>query len=150
MRSQTILHLEDDENDVLFLRMAFKAVPVHNPLQTVHDGQEAIDYLSGAGRFADRQRYPIPLLTLLDLKTPRKTGHDVLRWIRGQPELRQMVVIMLTASGNQSDVNAAYAAGANAFLVKPAGLDKLTEMVRALDTFWLRHNKFPADVNFSL
>lgn len=141
-----ILQLEDDENDVMFFKFAFKGAHIANPVFTVRDGQEAIDYLSGAGRYADRRHFPLPVIVFLDLKTPRRTGQDVLKWIRAQPKLRRMVVVILSASGNQHDVNAAYDAGANAFLVKPAGLDKLTEMMRAVQLFWLVHNQFSAEI----
>lgn len=150
MNYPAILQLEDDDNDVMFLRFAFKAAQLPHPLFTVRDGQEAVDYLSGAGQFADRARFPLPIMVLLDLKTPRLSGQDVLKWIRAQPAFRMLVCIILSASGNQHDVNAAYAAGANAYLVKPAGLDKLTEQVRALQIFWLGHNKFAGQVDFTL
>ena len=150
MNHPAILQLEDDENDVMFLQFAFKAAQIPNPLRTVRDGQEAIDYLSGKGAYVDREKFPIPLLVLLDLKTPRLSGQEVLKWIRAQPALRNLVCIILSASGNHHDVNAAYAAGANAFLVKPAGLDKLTELVRAVQVFWLAHNKFAQQVDFAV
>lgn len=150
MNHSTILQLEDDDNDVMFLEYAFKAAQIPNPLQTVRDGQAAIDYLMGAGAFADRARFPLPILALLDLKTPRLSGQDVLKWIRAQPAFQNLVCVILSASGNQHDVNAAYAAGANAYLVKPAGLDKLTDLMRALQTFWLGYNKFAGQVDFGV
>ncbi len=150
MNYPAILQLEDDENDVMFLQFAFKAAQIPHPLFTVRDGEEAVEYLSGIGKYADRARYPMPILVLLDLKTPRRSGQDVLKWIRAQPKLRTLVCIILSASGNQHDVNAAFAAGANAFLVKPAGLDKLTELVRSLHNFWFGQNKFAEQVDFTV
>lgn len=138
-----ILQVEDDENDVLFLRLAFKNLKLPNPLFVVRDGQQAIDYLSGAGKYADRAQFPIPALMLLDLKMPRKTGMDVLRWVRAHPAVRHLIVVIFSASGTQCDVDRAFREGANAFLVKPAGVDKLTETVRALHEFWFEQNQFP-------
>src|ERR1041384_4672956 len=86
--SATLLIAEDDENDLFFLQRAFEAANVKNPIRVVRDGQEAIEYLSGAGNFADRVQFPLPHLFMLDLKMPRKTGIDVLEWLSEQPELR--------------------------------------------------------------
>ncbi len=142
MNSRAILQLEDDDNDVMFLEYALKAAQVPNPLVTVRDGQDAIDYLTALDQRADANPGEVPALVILDLKTPRRTGLDVLRWMRAHPRFRTMVAIILSASGNQNDVDAAYEAGVNAFLVKPAGLDKLTDMIRAICGFWLTHNQF--------
>lgn len=142
MNTRAILQLEDDDNDVMFLEYALKAAQIPNPLVTVRDGQEAIEFLTALSTRAETDSRELPGLVILDLKTPRRTGLDVLRWMRAHPRYRTMVAIMLSASGNQSDVDAAYEAGINAFLVKPAGLDKLTDMMRAVAAFWLAHNQF--------
>jgi CheY-like chemotaxis protein len=142
MSPHTILHLDDDENDVLFLKHAFRQAQVQHVLHSVRDGQEAVEFLDAAARQAGIGASTLPLMSILDLKTPRKSGYEVLCWIRSHPVLRPLVVIMLTASANQRDIEKAYASGANAFMVKPAGLDRLTEMVRALDEFWFQHNRF--------
>jgi len=144
MNSGPILQVEDDENDVLFLQLAFKNLQLPNPLFVAKDGQQAIDYLSGVGAYADRTRFPLPCLILLDLKMPRKTGIDVLRWVRANPELRHLIIVIFSASGSQFDVDRAFREGANSFLVKPAGVDKLTETVRLLHEFWFGQNQFPA------
>src|SRR6476660_2003053 len=104
---KTILQVEDDPNDVFFFQRSMKKAGVPNPTQVAQDGQEAIDYLQGAGKFADREQFPLPCLVLLDLKLPHVMGLDVLRWIRGQPGMAPAVV-MLTASGEDADVAAAY------------------------------------------
>lgn len=137
-----ILQVEDDENDILLLRYAFDMAGLQNELHAAKDGQEGIDYLAGTGAFADRSRFPLPCLVLLDLKSPRKDGMEVLRWIRAQPGLRRLVVIMFTASRSQRDIELAYEYGANAFLVKPTGVEPLLDLVRAIDAFWLSHNQF--------
>jgi CheY-like chemotaxis protein len=139
----SILQVEDDPNDVLFLQRALLKAGVANPIQSVSDGQQAIDYLQGAGPFADRAKFPFPGLVLLDLKLPYVMGLGVLRWIREQ--LRApLVVIILTASAENADIAAAYQSGANGFLVKPSEASKLLDMVKALKDFWLTHNTLPA------
>jgi len=103
---KTILQVEDDPNDVFFLKHAMKKAGVANPIQVAKDGQEAIDYLQGAGKFADRGKFPFPCLVLLDLKLPYVMGLDVLKWIREQPGMA-LVVLLLTASGEEADIAAA-------------------------------------------
>jgi CheY-like chemotaxis protein len=140
--SHPILIVEDNRDDLFFLQRSFAIAEIPNELRNVGDGQQAIDYLQGIGPYFDRTAYPLPALVLLDLKLPLKHGFEVLASLRQQPSLRGIVVIILTSSSEESDVSKAYDLGANAFLVKPTSVDKLTEIVRALDTFWLRHNKF--------
>jgi two-component system response regulator len=139
---KTILQVEDDPNDVFLFKHAVKKVGVTNPMQVASDGQQAIDYLSGAGKFADREQFPLPGLVLLDLKLPYVMGLDVLRWIREQPNTAP-VVIILTASAEEEDIATAYRLGANAFLTKPSEASKLQDIVRAIKDFWLTHNTLP-------
>jgi CheY-like chemotaxis protein len=139
---KTILQVEDDPNDVFLFKHAVKKVGVTNPMQVASDGQEAIDYLSGAGKFADRDQFPLPGLILLDLKLPFVMGLDVLKWIREQPNPAP-VVIILTASAEEEDIATAYRLGANAFLTKPSEASKLQEIVKAIKDFWLTHNTLP-------
>ena len=141
---KTILQVEDDPNDVFFLQKAMKKVGVANPIQVAKDGQQAIDYLQGAGRFADREKFPFPCLVLLDLKLPYVMGLDVLKWIRQRSGL-ELVVVLLTASGEDADIAAAYRLGANGFLVKPTQASKLVEMAKAIKDFWLTHNTLPQE-----
>ena len=141
----TILHVEDSEEDVFFLQYAFKRAEIANPVQVARDGQEAIDYLAGHGKFSHRHEYPMPGLVLLDLKLPRKMGSEVLHWIRAQPPLKKLLVIILSSSAQKSDVDRSYEIGANAFLVKPSSADTLTDMARALKHFWLTHNLAPLE-----
>src|SRR5260221_9284886 len=95
----SILLAEDDENDVYFVKRALNWADIHNPIQVERDGQEAIDYLSGAGDYADRKRFPLPKLALLDIKMPRKTGFDVLQWLRSQEDegLHRLPVIIMSS-----------------------------------------------------
>ena len=139
---KTILQVEDDPNDVFLLQHAMTKAGVQNPIQVARDGQQAIDYLKGAGKFADRERFPIPCLVLLDLKLPHVMGLNVLKWIRQQPGA-PLVVVMLTASGEDADIETAYRLGANGFLVKPSQASRLVDIAKAIKDFWLTHNTLP-------
>ena len=138
--TETVLLAEDSDDDVFFMRRAWKSAEVTNPLQVVRDGQQAIDYIAGTGPYADRVRFPIPPVIILDLKLPLKSGHEVLQWIRSNPACKNSIVIFMTSSKEHSDVKKAYDYGLNAYLVKPSPGHELVEMLRAFKTFWLRFN----------
>ena len=139
----TILHVEDDPNDVLLIGRAFRKAEVSAHVKVVNDGEQAVQYLSGANEFSDREKFPAPAFVLLDMKLPRKSGTEVLEWIRAQPILKRLPVVMLTASRQPIDVNRAYELGANAYLVKPVNFDALVDLLKTLDSFWLRANERP-------
>jgi two-component system response regulator len=143
--TRTILQVEDDQNDVFLFQHAMRKVGVTNPIQVANDGQEAIDYLAGTGKFADREAFPLPCLVLLDLKLPYVMGLDVLRWIRQQPGAAR-IVVLLSASGGEADIATAYRLGANGYLVKPTEASEFQNMVRAIKDFWLTQNTPPPDV----
>lgn len=145
-----VLLVEDDPNDVLLIRRAFRKSDVANPIQVVGDGEEAIAYLSGRGPYADRERYPLPVLLLLDLKLPRKSGFEVLEWLRQQPGLKRLPVVVLTSSAETPDVNRAYDLGANSYLVKPVRFEGLLRMVQTLNLYWLIINEKPDLVEIEL
>jgi two-component system response regulator len=134
--------VEDDENDAFFVQRAFNKTGAVNPVQVVRDGQEAIDYLQGVGKFAQRDNFPLPGIILLDLKLPFVMGLDVLKWIRQQSDLSPIVII-LTSSAEEKDIATAYRLGANAYLVKPAEMTRLDGMVRSINDFWLMQNTSP-------
>ena len=138
-----ILLAEDREDDILLIRKAFQQAFINNPLQVVRDGEEAIAYLSGEGKYSNRSEYPLPELMLLDLKMPRMNGFEVLEWIRRQPSLSSLRVVVLTASDLMRDVNTAYKLGANSFLVKPVDFEDVVHMGKFLTTYWLRLSKTP-------
>jgi len=140
----TVLLVEDDPNDILLIQRAFRKANLTNiNMQVIQDGDAAIDYLDGAGDYTDRDRYPFPVLILLDLKLPRRSGLEVLGWLRQQPELRRLPVIILTSSQENTDVNRAYDLGANSYLVKPLGLNALVEVVTTINMYWLLLNESP-------
>ena len=145
MNSRPILYVEDEENDIFFMERAFKELGLSQPLKLARDGQEAMDYLAGAHQFEDRTQHPQPCLVLLDLNLPRKTGFDVLEWVRQQPELHTLIVLVLSSSSQDQDIHHAYALGANAYLVKPPRADQLLEIVQVLNEFWLRKSRMPPD-----
>ena len=138
-----ILLAEDRDDDVVLIRRAFKNGNLVNPIYVVRDGEETIAYLKGEGQFANRAEYPLPELLLLDLAMPRKDGFEVLRWLRQQPGLSALRVVVLTSSDQMRDVNLAYKLGANSFLVKPIDFDNFVSMTTALNGYWLWMSKAP-------
>ena len=143
LRDSAILLVEDDEADILLLRRAFRNAHIANPLIEVRDGQAAIQYLSGEGDYADRTRYPIPFLILLDLRLPKLSGFEVIAWMRDQPQLANLVVVVLTASDHVPDVTKARDLGANSYLVKPGNFEELVQMVKRIKGRWLLLDRLP-------
>jgi CheY-like chemotaxis protein len=140
--SKPILLVDDSEDDIFLMRRALKSAVISNPIFVAEDGLKAIDYLSGAGQFADRAAFPVPGLIFLDLKMPGKKGLDVLAWLRQQEELRSIVVVILTSSQEPSDLRQAYHLGANSYLVKPSTTERLRELVHSVKSYWLEFNLF--------
>lgn len=114
----TILHAEDDENEAYLLAYALRKRPGNYYLQQVPDGELAIEYLTGHGEFADRRQHPLPSALLLDLKMPRRNGFEVLEWVRAQPRLGALPVIVLTSSERPEDRARALKLGATAYVTK--------------------------------
>lgn len=131
-RSAVILIVEDDPNDVLFLRRALKQADVRQTLRIANDGQEAIDYLSGIGRFQDRRKYPLPCLVILDIKLPRKNGLEVLDWMRHREAFADLPVVMVTSSDENGDRDKAEHHRVEAYRVKPVSLDALVRLAREI------------------
>ena len=138
----TLLWVEDDPDDVLLGERALVKAGFQHP-RIVRDGEQAISYLRGEGEFADRTRFPIPSLVLLDLKLPRKSGIEVVRWIRAAEGLSRIPVVILTSSQERSDMERAYDSGANAYLVKPVETRIFAEVARGLYHFWATLNRTP-------
>jgi len=143
MWNQTILLVEDNEDDVFLMKRALKEADILNPLQLAVHGQQAVDYLAGTGEYADRVQYPLPGLIFLDLKLPFKHGLEVLRWIRAQPSLDTILVIVLTSSSEEFDIRQSYYLGARSFLVKPPTPEMLLELMLSLKSYWMKFNEFP-------
>jgi CheY-like chemotaxis protein len=138
--TQPILLVEDDENDVRFMKMAMQEAKVGNQLQVAKHGREALEYMSGTGKYADRETYPLPCLILLDLKLPYVPGLEVLKSIREDPRMKEIIVIILTSSQELSDIDRAYSLGANAFVAKPPNIQILQKLAKAIHDFWLVFN----------
>ena len=138
-----ILLVEDSPDDALLIQRAFRKANLANPVQLVRDGEEAVAYLSGAAPYDDRGRFPLPVFMLLDLKLPRRSGLEVLAWLRQESAVRRLPVVVLTSSRESVDVNRAYDLGVNSYLTKPVGFEALIEMVKNVNLYWLVLNESP-------
>ena len=138
-----VLLVEDNPDDAELIAYAFRKAAIPNPLVVVDDGDKAIDYLHGIGGYTDRNVFPLPVVILLDLKLPRRSGFEILQDIRANQETRRIPVVVLTSSNQPDDIGRAYDLGANSYLVKPIGRDALLSMVGTLDAFWLKLNRGP-------
>lgn len=144
VREFPVLLVEDNEDDVLFVRRAFRRAKLSNPIFDVADGDAAIAYLSGEDEHADRARHPLPTLILLDIKLPRRSGLEVLEWLRAQPDLRRIPVVVLTSSRESADVDRAFDLGASGYLVKPVDFDGLLDMVKTIGVYWMVMSELPS------
>lgn len=138
-----ILLVEDSPDDALLVQRAFRKANLANSVQLVRDGDEAVAYLKGDPPFSDRGQFPLPVLMLLDLKLPRLSGLEVLKWVRQNGALKRLPVVVLTSSRESVDVNRAYDLGVNSYLTKPVGFEALLEMVKSLNLYWLILNEQP-------
>lgn len=131
MESPPILVVDDETNDLLLFRRAASKAGLAYPIETANDGEEAVERLSRLGA-------PVPLVVVLDLKMPRRTGFEVLEWVRSQPGLRRLPVVIFTSSAQEGDVNRALDLGASSYLVKPVSSAELVEVVTLLAAYWGR------------
>jgi CheY-like chemotaxis protein len=136
-----ILVVDDSDSDGVLMRAVFERAGFVLPLRFVSDGLDAIGYLRGDGVYADRARFPLPTVMLLDLNMPRKNGFEVLEWLRQQPGLKRLYVCVLSSSNRIEDIGRSYDLGANSYLLKPTNLDGLTHLARTL-VAWLRISQF--------
>ena len=144
MSTDLILHIENEPDDVFIVQRALKKVGIDNPTFHVENGEQAVDYLSGCIPITDKTEVRLPSLVLLDLSMPRMGGIEVLRWIRSQPVIKRLIVIVLTSSQNETDITAAYDNGANGYLVKPVGAPEFQKLLASLKNFWLESNQGPS------
>ncbi|HLH55068.1 MAG TPA: response regulator [Verrucomicrobiae bacterium] len=133
----TVLHIDDDPNDSELFQAAARRARACFSIHNVCDGDQAVAYLSGLGIYSNRSLYPVPALVLLDLKMPRATGFDVLKWIRQQPESARLPVVVLSGSELKDDIQQAYAVGADSYLVKPLGFNALVDLVKTIERLWV-------------
>lgn len=132
----TILLVEDDQDDVFIFQRALVAANVLNPVAVVTDGQAAVDYLSNKGEYADTKKYPRPFVIFLDLKLPYLDGFEVLTWIRKQPYLKSVVVVVLSGSDESRDHKKAYELGARSYLVKPPSAQEIRQFMDSMVSYW--------------
>jgi CheY-like chemotaxis protein len=133
----TVLLVEDDLNDIFLVKRAFKMAHLQNPLQVVTDGQEAINYLKGETKYTDRTLFPLPKLMVMDIKMPRRTGFEVLQWVKGHGgPLRRIPIVIVSSSDNPTDINQAYELGANAYMVKPVNFKAVEHLFESITQYW--------------
>jgi len=142
-RHAHILLVEDNRMDAELTLDAFREVRLGNTVHVAPNGQAALDYLFGRGEYADRQKYPLPDIILLDLKLPGIDGHEMLRQIRATPGLKRLPVIILTSSREEGDRALAYDTGVNSYLVKPVSFEGFLDVVRRIGEYWLTLNIGP-------
>ena len=140
-----ILYAEDDENDVFLMQRAFDRLGVKNRLRNVSDGKLAVAYLSGNNPFSDPEENPLPCLMLLDLNMPGKNGIEILQWVRAQPKLAGLPVVVLTSSNQESDIHRTYRLGASGFFIKPGDPDDLHRIAGAIQEYWLAEKRTRTD-----
>lgn len=138
-----ILLVEDNRMDVELTLDAFREVRLGHRVEVVGNGQQALDYLRGRADYADRQRFPLPDLILLDLKMPGIDGFEVLRQIKAEPRLKRIPVVVLTSSMEEDDRALSYDVGANSYLLKPLYFEGFLGVIRTIQEYWLRLNIGP-------
>jgi len=135
--SGTVLYVEDDENDVVFMRVGFRKAGLPYALEITTDGREAMDYLAGNGRYADRAAHPLPCLVLLDLNAPGLCGFDFLQWVRQQPPFHDLPVVLFTGTSRETDKDRARQLGANELVIKPGDVSQLPKLLEGIVERWL-------------
>ena len=139
-----VLLAEDNADDVFLIRRAFQDAKAPNPVHVVANGDEAIQYLAGQGKYTDRTAFPFPALFLLDLKMPVKDGLEVLRWLNQHPEIpKKLPVVVLSSTELPNETQMAYAMDIQACIVKPIGYSELRERIRILKEYWLDYEAAP-------
>lgn len=141
--NRIILLVEDNPDDVALTLRAFKRSHIGNEIVVASDGVEALDYLFGRGRFAERDTSHQPAVVLLDLKLPRLDGLEVLQALRADPRTALQPVVILTSSNEEQDMIASYQLGANSYVRKPVDFDQFIEAARKLGLYWLLLNQAP-------
>jgi CheY-like chemotaxis protein len=130
MRKHSVILLaEDNRGDTLLVQRAFRQLDAPYVLNVVEHGDAAVDYLAGNGTYADRDRYPLPALLLLDLKMPRRSGFEVMEWLQHQSDI-ELPVVILTSSTDPSEMQRAYQLGAKSYILKPLTLDMLLPLLK--------------------
>jgi CheY-like chemotaxis protein len=143
MNRCTVLLVDDSESDIFFFKRAVADIQLNCDLQVCKDGQQAIEYLSRQGPYAERAVYPLPTLIVINLQMPRMGGLELLKWLKSQPRLKALPAIILSALDSRAIITQAYELGANAFMTKSATYDGLLLKLETLTRFWLEQCKHP-------
>jgi CheY-like chemotaxis protein len=143
MKTKIILLVEDNPSDIGLTQRALAKSHITNELVVAEDGQEALDYLFGTGKYAGRDVSELPALILLDLKLPRVDGLDVLRQVRADSRTSRLPVVVLTTSSEEPDVAQSYDLGANSYIRKPVDFTQFANSVEHLGLYWLVMNEPP-------
>ena len=143
MQKKVILLVEDNPSDIGLTKRAFEKNRIQNKLVVAEDGQEALDYLFGAGAYAGRDTSEMPAVVLMDLKLPKVDGLEALRRIRAHDLTKRLPVVILTSSREDQDVAMSYDLGANSYIRKPVDFQQFAEAVRTLDLYWVVLNEPP-------
>ena len=147
MDGKIILLVEDNANDVLLTERALKKSHILNQLVVATDGEEALDYLFGTEKGAERDMNMMPEVILLDINLPKIDGLEVLRRMRADNRTKLIPVVILTSSKEQKDLIDGYALGANSYIRKPVNFKQFVEAISQLGLYWLVLNQTAADVN---
>lgn len=142
-----ILLVEDDPSHRLLIRKNLENHGVSNDIIEAEDGQEALDYIYGAGVYADRKKYPMPDLVILDIKMPRMDGFGVLERLKSDPKTKRIPVIMLTTSSRDEEIAKGYEYGANAYVTKPLDFSEFAQKLHDLKMFWVLTAEIPPDMD---
>src|SRR5205814_5387870 len=129
-----VLMVDDSEDDCLLIKMAMNRASRLNFIGSVSDGEELVEYMSGTGKYGDRERFPLPDLLLLDLMMPRKNGFEVLEWLRSQP-FEELVVVVLSGSDQSQDIQKALALGADHYHAKEASPARRNDLIKVLEDY---------------
>jgi CheY-like chemotaxis protein len=144
LEERVVLLVEDDPADVRLVQRAFTKIGLQVPLLRVGNGDDAVAYLNGDPPYENRAAYPLPAIILLDIKLPRRSGIEVLQWVRSRKSaLRRIPIVMFTSSRHNSDINGAYESGANSYLTKPETSAQLMALAEAFKTYWIQLNEQP-------
>jgi CheY-like chemotaxis protein len=146
MDSKLILIVEDYEDDAKLLQLLLASCGISNPVRITLNAEEAINYLSGVPPFSNRGLYPLPKVVFVDLKLPGITGFELLRWMKEHAELKNIFVVVLSATGDLISVQAAYGLGANSFLIKPCRPADLENLIICYPAHWDRPSSLPPPV----
>jgi CheY-like chemotaxis protein len=133
----TIMVVDDDSNDLIFIEKAFRAIGVKDPIHTINGGMEAIAYMMGEGKFADRSIYTYPTFITTDLKMPGADGFAVLEHLKKNPEWAVIPTVVLTSSCDLDDIKKAYMLGASSYHIKPQGQLELRVQLKVLHDYWM-------------